>query len=137
MHQDLVSCNFKSCFQCCLETRMPLLEEDIQRIESAGFSIELFGENDNGFIVLKNKDGSCVFLENGKCKIYPLRPVGCKLYPLVYDIDQNRVIIDNECPNKGAFEEYLTNDGIIETLIETVDKLIFERNARILENQTT
>ena len=134
MRPNSVACDFKECSQCCTETKMPLLEEDIRRIEKLDTVAESFTENDGGFIILKNNNGACVFLEEGKCRIYSHRPTGCRLYPLVYDIDQDEVIIDLECPNRDAFVEYLKDEGINQILIDTVDRLIYERNARIMKN---
>ncbi len=133
MHPSFVACDFESCYQCCLETRMPLLQEDIERIEKKGFPADTFSEKDGDFIVLKNRNGACVFLKKSQCTIYSFRPTGCRLYPLVFDIDQDKITIDLECPNKDAFKAYLENTTITDLLLDTVDRLIFERNARITE----
>jgi Fe-S-cluster containining protein len=79
---------------------MPLTEEDIERIERLGYPRDYFvvvGED--GIPRLRNVDGHCVFLdvETGRCKIYPYRPLGCRLYPLVY-VPGVGVTVDDECP---------------------------------------
>jgi len=79
---------------------MPLTEEDIERIERLGYRREDFVViGDDGIPRLKNVNGHCVFLdvETGKCKIYPYRPLGCRLYPLVY-VPGVGVTVDTECP---------------------------------------
>lgn len=78
---------------------MELLPEDIERIESLGYSLEYFAVNDNGIWRLKNINGHCVFYdeETRKCKIYEYRPIGCRLYPLNYD-DEEGVVVDKACP---------------------------------------
>ena len=79
---------------------MPLTEEDIERIESLGYRREDFVVvGDDGIPRLRNVDGHCVFLDvkTGRCKIYPYRPLGCRLYPLVY-VPGVGVTVDPECP---------------------------------------
>lgn len=86
------------CGVCCIGTEMELLAEDIRRIEAAGFKLEEFAVEKDGVYRLKNVDGHCVFYEpeSRSCKIYHIRPVGCRLYPLVYNGE--RVEVDKTCP---------------------------------------
>ncbi len=79
---------------------MPLTKEDIERIEKLGYSRSYFVQVDeNGIPRLRNVNGHCVFLDprTGRCKIYPYRPLGCRLYPLVY-VPGEGVIVDPLCP---------------------------------------
>lgn len=63
---------------------MPLTKADIERIVRLGYSPEQFMVYSNELWRLKNINGRCVFLgENGLCKIYEHRPLGCRLYPLI------------------------------------------------------
>ncbi len=75
---------------------MPLTNEDVQRIEQLGYRKEEFTVVVNGIRRLRNVNGRCFFLENGKCKIYNNRPVGCRLYPAVFD--GKDVVVDRICP---------------------------------------
>ena len=80
---------------------MLLCEEDIKRIEKLGYSREYFAEVDkDDFIRLRNINGHCVFLDpvSNLCKIYPNRPTGCKLYPVIFDQNKNKCIVDKFCP---------------------------------------
>jgi len=80
---------------------MILLEEDIKRISNLGFKAEDFAvRSKEGFYVLKNVDGRCYFLdkEKGRCTIYPYRPLGCSLYPIVIDSIRGDLAIDKFCP---------------------------------------
>jgi hypothetical protein len=76
---------------------MILLREDIERLESLGYKD--FYEFRDGFYRLKNANGRCIFLdpERGICKVYEYRPLGCRIYPLIYD-EEVGVTIDPECP---------------------------------------
>ena len=68
--------------------RIKLLEEDIKNIESKGYTdfIDKDVEN-NKFIKMIN--GFCYFLTLDKgitsCKIYDVRPDGCRKYPFFED----------------------------------------------------
>ncbi|MGC8571260.1 YkgJ family cysteine cluster protein [Caldivirga sp.] len=89
------------CGLCCINTRMELLPEDIERIEQLGYRLEDFAEFDGEYGVwrLRNVNNHCVFFdeESKKCRIYENRPVGCRLYPLNYD-DEYGVVVDKYCP---------------------------------------
>ncbi|MGQ4834021.1 MAG: YkgJ family cysteine cluster protein [Candidatus Asgardarchaeia archaeon] len=88
------------CGECCKDTEMILLDEDIKRILRLGYNIEQFAVlGDDGFYHLKNVNGHCVFWDSVKkrCKIYHSRPFGCKMYPVIYDMDKSKCIIDKEC----------------------------------------
>jgi len=79
---------------------MPLTKEDIERIEALGYVREYFVvEGKDGIPRLRNINGHCVFLDTatGKCRIYQHRPLGCRLYPLVY-VPGRGVDIDPLCP---------------------------------------
>ena len=72
------------CFRCCLNTEMPLTEDDIARIESLGYSRDYFVVIKDGVPRLRNVNGRCVFLnDDGLCRIYEHRPIGCRLYPII------------------------------------------------------
>ena len=89
------------CGLCCLETEMPLTWDDIRRIENLGYSLKDFAvKNEDGIYVLRNVKGACFFLDKGSklCKIYPYRPMGCRIYPVIYDIDRETAMVDPACP---------------------------------------
>jgi len=85
---------------CCYSTEMILLPQDIADIEKLGYPREYFAVKRGSQYVLKNVNGHCVFLnpENNACTIYPYRPLGCRLYPLVYDVEKGVVTVDKLCP---------------------------------------
>jgi len=78
---------------------MPLTEEDVERIEALGYRREEFSVVMGGVMVLRNVDGHCFFYDEGRgCRIYPYRPLGCSLYPVVYDVDSGEAVVDDYCP---------------------------------------
>ena len=86
----------KKCTVCCIGTEMVLTRSDIKRIERAGY--RGFYRHSRGFYKLKNIRGKCIFLgEDNLCRIYSIRPKGCRVYPLIYDQERG-VTLDPLCP---------------------------------------
>jgi len=95
------------CGDCCLETEMLLSKKDIDRLEKKGFKSKYFSrQNNEGYVVLKNRKGHCVFfdVEQKRCKIYEDRPMGCRLYPIIFD-DMKGIVADTLCPAKNKWTE--------------------------------
>jgi Fe-S-cluster containining protein len=93
------------CGTCCLETEMLLSTKDIERLKKKGYSIEFFSRLDEeGYIVLRNQNGHCVFFDvkMRKCKVYDIRPIGCRLYPIIFD-ESKGVIVDEVCPSNKSW----------------------------------
>jgi Fe-S-cluster containining protein len=104
----------KNCGKCCEILEVPLRDEDIERIEELGYSAwefvdyeKLFYRGDKflGYALKKRPfDGACVFLdpETKKCRIYPHRPLACRLYPFVFVKNGKKMEIyvreDSFCP---------------------------------------
>jgi Fe-S-cluster containining protein len=95
----------KFCGKCCHNTEMPLTEEDIKRIESLGYDRRDFTVKIDGIYRLRNVNGKCFFLdEDNRCKIYEYRPLGCRIYPIVLDLERGAVV-DDLCPKKNEIRE--------------------------------
>ncbi len=80
---------------------MILTPSDIARIEGLGYSLTYFAvKSSDGFYRLRNVDGHCVFYDPSerRCIIYPWRPLGCRVYPIIYDLDGKCITVDLECP---------------------------------------
>jgi len=95
------------CGDCCLETEMLLSKKDIDRFEKKGFKSKYFSrQNNEGYVVLKNRKGHCIFfdVEQKRCKIYEDRPMGCRLYPIIFD-DMKGIVADTLCPAKNKWTE--------------------------------
>ena len=109
----------ENCGECCLETEMILSIEDIEliknnfqdRIRKRDFVFK----NKNEQFQLKNIDNHCVFLDFSakKCKIYEFRPQGCRFYPLIYNINNKKCLLDDDCPRKDLF--YNTKQSLKKT----------------------
>ncbi|MCS7185299.1 MAG: YkgJ family cysteine cluster protein, partial [bacterium] len=111
---------------------MQLTNEDIRRIEQLGFKKDQFIEFDkNGFAKLKNKSGYCIFYDiiKKECKIYENRPIGCTLYPIMYDPIKNDITIDYSCPSANTVtEEELESKQV--TLMKTIKQIYKEARKR-------
>ncbi|MBE8539282.1 YkgJ family cysteine cluster protein [Geoglobus acetivorans] len=94
-----LNCTDKGCHECCVETEMQLSERDLKRIESLGYDRNDFSVEVDGVRILRNIDGKCLFLKDGQCSIYDSRPLGCRLYPVVYDVDKKRAVVHDFCPS--------------------------------------
>ena len=121
------SCIHHKCIECCLETEMPLLKEDIERIKELGFDYDYFVVNRDGWLRLKNRDGRCVFIDGNQCLIYENRPEGCKSYPIFYDEDKNCATLDEDCPHR---DEFKISESDLRIVTSLVIKLRDERKRR-------
>ncbi len=94
------------CGECCRETEMELSSDDIQRLVDAGYSSEDFIVVRDGVPRLRNVDGWCYFYSPAekKCRVYRIRPLGCRLYPVVY-VDGEGVVLDDLCPMRHTVSE--------------------------------
>ena len=95
------------CGVCCKETEMLLSEKDIERLERKGYAREFFVRFDlEGYATLRNWRGHCVFYDPQKrrCKVRTYRPLGCRLYPVIYDED-NGIMVDSICPSSCSVDE--------------------------------
>ncbi len=82
-----------------------LLEEDVQRIRKLGYSEDFFVTHSEGFKILANSSwGRCVFHDGKQCTIYKSRPKGCKLYPIIFDVESMSPVRDHDCPFKNEFK---------------------------------
>ncbi len=86
---------------------MLLSDEDIERLERKGYKRDFFVRFDKkGYAVLRNLDGVCVFFDPEKrvCKERAVRPLGCRIYPVVLDEDKG-IVADELCPAKTTITE--------------------------------
>ncbi|RLE90259.1 MAG: YkgJ family cysteine cluster protein [Thermoprotei archaeon] len=99
------------CGKCCVKTQMVLGPTDILRITKLGYKLKEFSViSKDGLLRLKNINDHCVFYNPNtrKCNIYRWRPKGCRIYPIVYFIEDNIITVDNECTMAHTVsEEYL------------------------------
>jgi len=110
---------------------MLLSKADIQLLKELGYSLEDFAFCDKkGFVRLKNRKGCCVFYDSKtkKCKVYENRPLGCRIYPIIFS-EEEGVIVDDPCPMKNTVSKReLKHKGNI--LIELLERINCEAEKR-------
>ena len=100
-----IPCVNHRCVRCCIETSMPLSALDIAEIvKRGGYDPSDFTIEADGVRQLKNIAGRCVFLSEDGCTIYPYRPEGCRIYPLIYDEARRKAVMDPLCPYAAEFD---------------------------------
>jgi len=95
------------CGACCRETEMLLANADIERLERKGYSKKFFVRFDSeGYAKLRNRQNHCIFydVEKQQCKVYRERPLGCRLYPVIYN-ETKGIVVDSICPAGGNLNE--------------------------------
>lgn len=117
-----IPCVKHACVQCCIETEMPLSRLDIKRILKLGYRLKDFAVKTGNGWRLRNRSGRCIFLSEGGCKIYSFRPEGCRLYPLVYDENIQKAVIDHTCPYGYEFEVGKDDVKELRILLERLEK---------------
>lgn len=115
------------CSACCHDTAMPLREADVARLRALGHDPARFARVDDGWLVLRNEGGACVFLRDGQCTVYDVRPEGCRLYPLVYEEDTARGTLDELCPWRDEFAPGPAERRRLDALVRV---LVREREGR-------
>jgi len=98
-------CIERGCHACCLDTEMPLTEEDLGRLLATGRAAEEVSVTaaDGGMRLAQHRRGPlCGARADGRCSAYEARPEGCTLYPLVLDEASGDVVVDQVCPHAGA-----------------------------------
>ena len=104
---------------------MLLSSEDIERLERKGYDRDFFVRFDSeGYAALRNYRGYCVFYDAEKkcCKVRAHMPLGCRIYPVIYDEDKG-IIVDPICPSQSSVTEKqkAKRGKKVLTLLETID----------------
>jgi Fe-S-cluster containining protein len=92
----------RRCARCCTGKIIALYDCDIERIKpyvkvkfyerTTAFERELTGAK----CKMRMVDGKCVFLENGLCEYYDIRPNTCRRHPFI--VSQSRLLVASTCP---------------------------------------
>jgi Fe-S-cluster containining protein len=104
---------------------MMLCEEDIHRLEKAGYCPEKFVHyGTQGYAKLRNRKGYCFFYDTEKrrCRVYKVRPLGCRIYPVIYSLEEG-VVVDGLCPERRSVlkREVETKGRKIMGLLKKID----------------
>ena len=132
--EKTVRCPFNNCYKCCIDTQMLLTEDDVNRIVARGYKKDDFcfsSKESENFKQLKNVNNSCFFLVKGRCSIYDFRPIGCRTYPLVFNLTDSDVLIDDECREPVWFANQTYQQDQIQTVKNLAKTLLDEKTASL------
>jgi Fe-S-cluster containining protein len=104
---------------------MLLSRVDVKRLKKLGYSPKEFAFYDeNGFTRLKNREGYCVFFDfnKRKCRIYENRPLGCRIFPVIFS-EEEGIVVDDICPMKNTVSKRDLNQKgkILVDLLQQID----------------
>jgi len=124
------------CRVCCEKTEMMLSYTDIERLKRLGHDKQMFVRYDrHGFARLKNRHGFCVFydVEKCRCQIYRHRPLGCRIYPVIYS-EQEGIVVDDLCPMQNTIskKERKREGKKLMELLQRIDNEAHARNKKYL-----
>jgi uncharacterized protein len=122
-----------NCGICCTETEMLLSQKDISLLEMKGFIKSYFVKFDKqGYTLLKNRDGYCVFYDLNKkqCSVYSDRPLGCRVYPVILDVEKG-IVFDEICDSSDTISEKEKNykGRMVVELLKKIDAEAEERRS--------
>ena len=111
------------CGKCCRRAVVPLLRSDIEKLAERLGDTSRYVEWVSGVPVLKRSEsGACIFLDaSGRCVVYDVRPLACRLYPLTYTPGL-WVHVDPACPKS----ETVSVESIVKcaSLVEKFPRII-------------
>ncbi len=103
---------------------MELSNKDIEKLERMGYRREEFTVMNNGVTQLRNVGGWCYFYSpvEKRCRVYGERPLGCRLYPVVYVVNEG-MMVDELCPMEQMIskQELRRKGKILENLLKKID----------------
>ena len=103
---------------------MELSSDDVKRLEEAGYRRDEFAVLGDHVVRLRNVGGWCYFysLADKNCRVYKIRPLGCRLYPVVYLADEG-AMVDELCPMGYTVSEreLRTKGKILVKLLKEMD----------------
>jgi Fe-S-cluster containining protein len=116
---------------CCKRTTYKLTNEDIYRIAEVVDTTNIFNTGTKlSDILIHNLDGTiqlkapCFFYLYRNCSIYEYRPVGCRIYPVVYN---NGASTDPSCPGHNEIQHPERYSIILEAYMHTIQTEAHQR----------
>jgi Fe-S-cluster containining protein len=103
---------------------MELSSDDVKRLVDAGYRPEDFIVNPRGRAPPQEFDGWCYFYSpaDKRCRVYQIRPMGCRLYPVVY-VEGEGVMLDELCPMRHTVskEEFRRKAKALKKLLKKIN----------------
>jgi Fe-S-cluster containining protein len=99
---------------CCRLGGVVATQNEVDAIIQRGFPNHFIQLADDIFGIEWSEDGTCTYLENDKCTIYPVRPLGCRMFPVVQEISGGIVLIECRLGSELSEEELVRRKRILE-----------------------
>ena len=103
---DLQDTCFDCGNQCCKLGGVVATQNEVDAITKLEYPNHFVKLSTDVYGIEWENGGTCAYLENGKCSIYSVRPLGCRMFPVVQT--QNHDIILVKCP----LSSFISDDEI-------------------------
>jgi Fe-S-cluster containining protein len=90
---------------CCRLGGVVATKNEVDAIIQRGYPNHFIQLSSDVYGTEWGDDGTCVYLENGRCTIYAVRPLGCRMFPVVQTRSGDVILI--ECPLAAQLSEEL------------------------------
>jgi Fe-S-cluster containining protein len=111
---------------CCKLGGVVATQNEVDAITERGFPNYFIRLSDEVYGIEWGEDGTCAYLEDGRCTIYPVRPLGCRMFPVVQTRSNDIILI--EC----KLAEQLTEEDL-----ETRKRVLKQRPIHIIRESST
>ncbi|MEM2111739.1 MAG: YkgJ family cysteine cluster protein [Candidatus Bathyarchaeia archaeon] len=127
-----------NCALCCRDTkekkrRILLLKIEAKRISKNtlmnidDFAEKIEGSEPYGYVMKKDNDGKCVFLNGQSCSIYQIRPLICRFYPFqLKNLAENQYAFTYTDECIGIGKGPCLKESFFEKMLEEAEDLMKE-----------
>ena len=88
---------------CCQLGGIVATKEEVEAIQDQGYPNHFTQLSDDVFGTTWRENGVCRYFTENKCSIYSLRPLGCRMFPVVQTMSGDIIVI--ECPLASQLPE--------------------------------
>ena len=81
---------------CCKLGGVVATKNEVDAIISRGYQNHFIQISDDVYGMKWGEEGICAYLDEGMCTIYPVRPLGCRMFPVV-ETNRNDIVLIH-CP---------------------------------------
>jgi Fe-S-cluster containining protein len=99
--------------QCCKLGGIVATENEVKAIVKHGHPNHFERLSDDVYGTRWGEDGICVYYENDECSIHSLRPLGCRLFPVVQTMSGNIILVECSLATHLSEEELLQRKGLL------------------------
>jgi Fe-S-cluster containining protein len=92
--QDLEDVCLQCGGHCCKLGGVVATQNEVDAITQRGFPIRFIRLSDELYGIEWGEDGTCVYLEDRRCTIYSVRPLGCRMFPVVQTRSYDIILIE-------------------------------------------